>query len=256
VLPSAYYRYQSTNIFVPFCCFRENDKNIIFLCGDKTVPTKEEKAVIINKLHSLFKAKMSGSASHQTPNNNNHRNSVSSTATSLANWCRKTLFGTSPSKDGGVNSGHRSGEEESEPLQGGKHNHHRQNQQLHRVSLTNEGDTEDSLVEECPICTSISKGKLCAAVPCKHEACERCWLTWQKQQQSKTCMICAQAITSVNFSSNNRFSKHKGSHFAKTADEALEEALRATLRVKNELLEIIDKGTLSIFSLAYWLSPN
>ena len=151
--------------------------------------------------------------------------SISTAASGLASWCRKTLFGS------------KEHEEEAEPLKG--------------VTLVEtEGDV--GTVEECPICTTISKNKLCAAVPCKHEACERCWHTWQKQSGHKTCMICAQPIKSVAYTASARLSKNKGSHFAKAADEALEDALRSMLRVKNELLEIVEKSTFLITSFDHF----
>ena len=140
--------------------------------------------------------------------------SVSSAAAGWAQWCKKTLFG---SKEQG---------EESEPL---------------RTVTLSENEAEVGVIEECPICTTTSKNKLCGAVPCKHEACERCWATWQRQSH-KTCMICAQPITSVNYPGSSRLPKNKGSQFAKAADEALEDALRAMLRIKNDLFEIGQKG--------------
>ena len=153
--------------------------------------------------------------------------SASSTASSWANWCRKTFLGL---KDPSVGVA-----EETEPLRA--------------LVLSSEGEVDEKKVEECPICTTATKSKLCAAVPCKHEACERCWLAWQKQQSgTKSCMICAQPIRSISFHHSGaafaRMSKNKGSHFAQTADEALEDALRAMLRLKNELFEIVEKGKL------------
>jgi len=141
--------------------------------------------------------------------------SVSATASSWASWCRKTFLGQRDSAD-----------EESEPL--------------NALTLSSETEADQTQIEECPICTTAIKGKLCAAVPCKHEACERCWQAWQKQSHN-TCMICAQPIASVNYPPQSRMSKNKGSHFAKHADDALEDALRSMLRVKNELTDIQSK---------------
>jgi len=140
--------------------------------------------------------------------------SISSTASNVAAWCRKTFFGSKEHQT-----------DEVEPLKG--------------VTLS-ETEADVGVVEECPICTTALKSKLCAAVPCNHEACERCWSSWQKQGH-KTCMICALPIKSIHHPSNARLSKNKGSYFAKAADEALEDALRAMLRIKNELLEIVEK---------------
>jgi len=164
--------------------------------------------------------------------------SVSSTASGWANWCRKTFLGVKDPVGGG--GGGTGGGEETEPLRA--------------LALSSEAEVDETQVEECPICTTATKSKLCSAVPCKHEACERCWLAWQRQQASgkKTCMICAQPVRSINFhphsgATSARTSRNKGSHFTRVADEALEDALRAMLRMKNELIEIVEKGMVFTF---------
>jgi hypothetical protein len=59
-------------------------------------------------------------------------------------------------------------------------------------------------------------------------------------------MICAQTIRSIDLPKTQRLSKNKGSHFAQAADEALEDALRSMLRIKNDLLDIVEKSKLHI----------
>lgn len=146
-------------------------------------------------------------------------NKQATLASSFAAWCKKTFFG---SKDPPISQGLLV--EETEPLR------------------TYSEDPENTLAEpeECPICTTSTKNKLCPSIPCQHLACERCWVTWQKEQGGKTCMICAQPIQYVNYNTAKGENRTRGS-LVQVVDEALEDALRWILRIKNELLDIVDK---------------
>jgi len=150
-----------------------------------------------------------------------HKGSVSSvsSASGWLSWCKKNVFGMKEGNNG-------SSFEETEPLR----------------TLVLMEESEEFDVEECPICNTVSMAKLCSAIPCKHEACERCWLAWQRQHNVKTCMICALPIKHITVpSGGSNHAKSKGSDFVKAADEALEDALRPILRIKNELLDIVEK---------------
>lgn len=119
-----------------------------------------------------------------------------------------------------------------------------------------EDDEEEEYAEstECPICTTESKMQLSFSLPCKHYACDRCWLSWTKQQSSKQtamhCLICNQAITGVKYvktkiqpspGSASSTGSTTGGLALKRADDLFEDTLRLVLGVKNDLDEVKDK---------------
>ncbi|KAH9258319.1 hypothetical protein BASA81_003368 [Batrachochytrium salamandrivorans] len=126
----------------------------------------------------------------------------------------------------------------------------------HATGHVEEEEEEEEYAEstECPICTTESKMQLSFSLPCRHYACDRCWLSWTKQQQHGSkdkqtamhCLICNQTITSIKYVKTKiqpslGSSSGSGALALKRADDLFEDTLRLVLGVKNDLDEVKNK---------------